>query len=145
MAHALSDPEFADDYDDRDDNEVFCGHLASFIGSRPDEAATTSESSADPPDTASINPLAAPAHNTGATDQPAISEGSLREAIDKYYEERGNKTLCNAMFIVNFVSNLPPRAVLVDSGAQINIENDLTCFVGYLQKSDVTIGLADKL
>ena len=34
--------------------------------------------------------------------------------------------------------------MMLDSGAQINIENDITCFVDYLKLLDVCISLADK-
>ena len=52
----------------------------------------------------------------------------------------------NVHYVINFVDkkNRPLGALLLDSGAQINIENDITCFTGYLERSDVKIGLANK-
>ena len=52
----------------------------------------------------------------------------------------------NVTYVVNFIDadDKPLGTILLDSGAQINIENDITCFTGYLEPSDVKIGLANK-
>ena len=77
-----------------------------------------------------------------AESDPHDWQSTIKETLDKLYTNNSSVSVVT----VNFVDerSRPIGAVLIDSGAQINIENDLKCFVGYLEPSDVVIGLAKK-
>ena len=92
-----------------------------------------------------------PSVNNVSADPVALQIETNSKALDKsiahvmeMYRQRGAHV--GATFYVSFVdeNKRPLGAMMLDSGAQINIENDITCFVDYLKPSDVRISLADK-
>ena len=76
------------------------------------------------------------------------SRDDLHQSIaDVLNQSSAGTAFCaNIHWIVSFVDEKkrPLGIVLLDSGAMINIENDLTRFVGYLEPSNIKIGLAGK-
>ena len=71
----------------------------------------------------------------------------LQESIaDVLAKHASGTAYIGVHWIVSFVDekSRPLGIVLLDSGAMINIENDLTRFIGYLEPSDIKIGLAGK-
>ncbi|MAT60732.1 MAG: hypothetical protein CMH41_03595, partial [Micrococcales bacterium] len=151
-----NDPDFAHSDEDEEHAacDAVCNNLSAFLEEHPEPEDCTqqhdstvnhvhhdtprphaqSESAAEPTSPAIMHISTA----TGLQD-------SIRDAVDEFYNSRKGFSI-NTTYIVNFVDHKqrPVGAMLLDSGAQINIENDIACFVGYIEKSDVKIGLADK-
>jgi hypothetical protein len=72
-----------------------------------------------------------------------VSAGSIETLIEQHLA--GKEVSISAIsYLVNLIS---PRegmrgACLVDTGAQANIENDISCFIDHIEPSDVVLGLA---
>lgn len=134
------DPTYPDDYEEQDDNEAICAHIASFVGESDfsADASTPAEDAGSLPNESDVQ------HACVTTSDDKLGT-SIKEAIDKFYEDR-NPRVNAVTYYVSFVDRRGDLlgAVLLDTGAQINIENDITCFVGYLEPSSVRIGLAEK-
>ena len=115
-----------------DDDEV--GHSANT-----DDIGSGGMQIAEVADEARVNAVGISGGNS--SEVPRVS---VREAIERGF--LGSMTLRTS--VIYYVNLIPSRselkgAVLVDSGAQIGLDNDITVFIGYLEKSDVKIGMVE--
>lgn len=125
--------------DNEDDNELWhADALCNFVNAQVASDHHDSDSQPPPPGTDDDSTPNAQVNHVADVQ----SGDTIKQAIDKAL---GKSTMRLFMLaIINFVEEKKriQGAVMLDTGAMISIENDLTCFVGYLEPTQVKIGMA---